>query len=126
MTALTDTMQISSAGMRAQGERMRIIAENVANAESTATTPGGAPYRRKTIEFQNVLNKELGVETVSVAKRGYDNSAFNKKYDPTHPAADAQGYVQYPNVNPIIEMMICVKLAVLMKQISMWCRYRNP
>ena len=103
--ALTDTLQIAAAGMTAQGERLKTVAENIANAESTSTTPGGAPYRRKTITFQNVLNKELGVETVSVAKHGFDPSPFNKKYDPSHPAADAQGYVQYPNVNPIIEMV---------------------
>ena len=102
---ITDTMQISAEGMRAQSERLRVVAENIANAESTSTEPGGAPYRRKLVIFQNVLNKELGIPTVKVAKRTTDMSAFNKKYDPTHPAADAQGYVLYPNVNPIVEMM---------------------
>jgi flagellar basal-body rod protein FlgC len=104
MTGLSDTLQISAAGMRAQGDRLRAIAENIANANSTATTPGGDPYRRKVVVFQNVLDKELGVQTVKVAKRTFDMSSFSKKYDPTHPAADEQGYVLYPNVNPIIEM----------------------
>jgi flagellar basal-body rod protein FlgC len=103
--ALTDTLQISAAGMRVQGDRLRVVAENIANAESTSTTPGGTPYRRKTISFENVLNKELGIQTVAISKRGVDMSPFNKKYDPSHPAADAQGYVQYPNVNTIVEMV---------------------
>lgn len=103
--ALTDTLAISAAGMRAQGDRLRVVAENIANADATATKPGAMPYRRKTVMFQNVLDKELGIKTVQVTSRGYDMSAFNKKYDPSHPAADAEGYVLYPNVNPIVEMM---------------------
>ena len=101
--ALTDTLQIAAAGMQAQGERLRVVAENIANAQSTATTPGADPYRRKTVTFQNVLDKQMGISKVTVVKRGVDMSAFNMKYDPSHPAADAQGYVKYPNVNPIIE-----------------------
>lgn len=102
---LEDTLQVAAAGMQAQGERLRIIAENIANADATGTTPGADPYRRKTVVFQNVLRKELGVQTVKIVKRGYDNAPFSKKYDPSHPAADDQGYVQYPNVNVIVEMM---------------------
>jgi flagellar basal-body rod protein FlgC len=105
MASLTDVLQVSSAGLRAQGDRMRVVAENIANADSTASTPGGAPYRRKLVVFQNMLDKETGMQMVKVAKRPLDQSPFVKKYDPSHPAADAQGYVQYPNVNPIIEMM---------------------
>src|SRR5579871_3364946 len=106
MSGLTNSlMQISAAGMRAQGERLKAVAENIANAGSTATTAGGEPYRRKLVVFQNVLNKELGMPTVKVVKRSYDPSDFVKKFDPTHPAADAQGYVLYPNVNMIVEMM---------------------
>lgn len=103
--SLGDTMMISAAGMRAQGDRLRVVAENMANANSSATTPGGEPYRRKVVIFQNVLNKEMGLDQVQV-KRGYDKSTpFNLKYDPSHPAANADGYVQYPNVNTITEMM---------------------
>jgi len=105
MASLADTLQISAAGMRAQSDRLRAVAENVANAESTAQVPGGDPYRRKVLVFENALNKELGIETVKIAKRTYDMSPFNRKYDPSHPMADAQGYVTYPNVNPIVEMM---------------------
>ena len=105
MAALVDTLQISAAGMRAQADRLRVVAENLATAESTSATPGGTPYRRKIVVFQNVLNKQLGIDTVSVGKRTEDQSPFQKKYEPTHPAADAQGYVLYPNVNSIVEMM---------------------
>ena len=102
---LSDSMEIASAGMKAQGDRLRVVAENLANVDSTGKTPNEQPYRRKVLVFNNVLNKELGINTVQVSKRTFDMSAFNKKYDPSHPAADAQGYVQYPNVNSIVEMM---------------------
>src|SRR5271156_2846018 len=105
MSGIKEALLISRAGMQAQGDRLRVVAENIANADSTATTPGGTPYRRKILVFQNVLNQELGIETVKVVKRTNDMSDFNKKYDPTHPAADAQGYVLYPNVNSLVEMM---------------------
>jgi len=105
MSGIKDALLISRAGMQAQGDRLRVVAENIANADSTATTPGGTPYRRKLVVFENMLNKELGVNTVKVTKRPLDQSPFIKKYDPSHPAADAQGYVQYPNVNTIVEMM---------------------
>lgn len=101
---IIDSMAISASGMRAQGDRLRVVAENMANANSTATTPDGAPYRRKIVLFQNVLNKEMGVEQVKV-KRALDASPFNLKYDPSHPAANGDGYVQMPNVNTITEMM---------------------
>lgn len=102
---LSDTLAIAAAGMKAQDDRLRVAAENIANAQSTGSSPGAAPYRRKTVVFQNVLDKEMGIETVKVVRRGTDPSDFNKKYDPSHPAADAQGYVLLPNVNPIVEMM---------------------
>jgi flagellar basal-body rod protein FlgC len=102
---LSDTLAIASAGMKAQGDRLRVVAENIANADSTGNTAGEMPYRRKTVIFQNTLDKELGINTVSVGKRGFDMSEFRKKYEPNHPAADAQGYVLYPNVNSIVEMM---------------------
>ncbi len=102
---LSDTLKIAAAGMKAQGDRLRVVAENIANADSTGMTPGAEPYRRKLIMFQNVLDKELGIESVKVVKRTYDMSDFEKKFDPNHPAADAQGYVLYPNINTIVEMM---------------------
>ncbi len=102
---LSDTLKIAAAGMRAQGDRLRVVAENIANAESTSSVPGGEPYRRKTVQFKNVLDRELGLETVKVATRGVDMSQFNRKFEPTHPAADEKGYVLYPNVSTLVEMM---------------------
>ncbi|TXH38035.1 MAG: flagellar basal body rod protein FlgC [Rhodospirillaceae bacterium] len=101
---LNDSLMIAAAGMRVQGERLRVISENLANADSVAETPGGDPYRRKTISFKNALNKELGLETVQVSKIGKDQSDFRKKYDPGNPAADKSGYVTLPNVNTLIEL----------------------
>lgn len=102
---LLNTMDISASGMKAQSDRLRIVSENIANAESVGTRPGEAPYRRKTISFDNHLDREIGAELVKTKKIGTDRSDFHRKYDPTHPAADNDGYVLYPNVNPIMEMM---------------------
>lgn len=104
-TDLNSVLGISSAGMAAQTTRLRVVAENVANQDSTGAKPGADPYRRKTVTFANGLNRALGVETVKVAKIGPDNSAFPLRYDPSHPAADANGYVKTPNVNSFIELM---------------------
>jgi flagellar basal-body rod protein FlgC len=105
MAGVVDAFLISGAGVRAQGDRLRVVAENIANADSTGQTPGAAPYRRKTITFKNVLDHQMNIEKVVVSGYGVDKSDFKKKYDPSHPAADAAGYVLYPNVNPIIEMV---------------------
>ena len=102
---LADSLKIAAAGMKAQGDRLRAVSENIANADSTSTVPGGEPYRRKVVIFKNALDKELGIETVKVDKRTLDMSEFTKKYEPNHPAANEQGYVLYPNVNTIVEMM---------------------
>lgn len=102
---LTDSLKISAAGMKAQGTRLRVIAENVANADSTAQTPEGTPYRRKVVTFGSELDRELGIELVEVSKVSTDRSALGRRYDPGHPAADENGYVQLPNVKPLIEMV---------------------
>ena len=102
---LSKAMKVAAAGMRVQGARMRVVAENLANADSTARVPGGEPYRRKTIAFENALDRGLGVELVRVARYGVDPSAPPLRHDPGHPAADADGYVRLPNVEPLIEMM---------------------
>ncbi|MET0439394.1 MAG: flagellar basal body rod protein FlgC [Devosia sp.] len=96
---------IAATGLHAQSARMRVIAENIANADSTASTPGGEPYRRRVPTFETVMNNELGGRVVSMGKLAYDQSDFNNRYEPGHPAADANGYVQYPNVNTLIETM---------------------
>jgi flagellar basal-body rod protein FlgC len=101
---LMESLMISAAGMRVQGQRLRVVAENLANADSVSEVPGGDPYRRKTISFKSALDRELGMDTVQVGKVGVDPSDFRMKYEPGNPAADAKGYVKLPNVNSLIEM----------------------
>ena len=105
MDDLISSLKISAAGMKVQGTRLRVISENLANADSLPTGPGKSPYRRKNIQFQNVLNRELGLNLVKVKKIGVDKSEFNRRFDPAHPAADEKGYVQTPNVKTLIEVM---------------------
>ena len=102
---INKAMEVSAAGMKAQGTRLKVIAENLANAGSTADSPGDLPYRRKLVTFKNALDRTLGVETVRVASVTVDRSDFQRRYDPSHPSADADGYVLFPNVNPMIETM---------------------
>lgn len=102
---LQDSMMISAAGLRAQSIRMRVIAENIANQDSISSGPGDMPYRRKIVNFKNMMDRALGVETVQVDKVTFDRSDFGQRYDPGHPAADASGYITTSNVNGMIEAM---------------------
>lgn len=101
---LEQSLMIAGSGMNVQSHRLRVIAENIANADSVGAV-GEDPYRRQVLVFKNELDKALGFETVKVAKRTYDMSDFNLKYDPSHPAADERGYIRTPNVNTIVEMV---------------------
>ncbi len=105
MTDMSSALKIAAAGMRAQSSRMRVIAENVANAGSTATGPDGQPYRRKIPVFAEELDRATGVRLVHMSKPIADTSKFRSVYDPGHPAADAKGFVKYPNVNSMVELM---------------------
>jgi flagellar basal-body rod protein FlgC len=98
------SMGIATSGLRAQAGRMRVISENIANADSTALTPGGDPYRRKVPTFSSELDRTLDAKTVALGKIRPDNSPFRVKYEPSNPAADAAGNVKLPNVNGLIEM----------------------
>jgi len=100
----TRSMGIATSGLRAQAGRMRVISENIANADSTGTSPGADPYRRKIPTFVSQLNRALDAKTVALGKIAPDNSDFRTKYEPSNPAADQNGYVKYPNVNPMVEM----------------------
>ena len=102
---LTDVMKISASGMRAQSARLKIIAQNIANAESTSTAPGGEPYRRKTITFSEHLDRKTDSTVAVISDLGEDPSRFKRIFDPKHPAANEQGYVLYPNVNTMIESL---------------------
>lgn len=102
---LTLSADIAASGMKAQAERLKVISQNMANVDSVSAEPGGEPYRRQVVSFQNYVDQETGAQKVRVDKIVKDMSPFEKKYDPNHPAADAQGYVSLPNVNTLVEMM---------------------
>ncbi len=102
---LETSLKIAAAGMHAQSARLRVTSENLANAQSTAQTPGGDPYRRKTISFANVLDRAIGAELVEIRRYGIDRAPFELRFEPSHPAADDKGYVKYPNVSPLVELM---------------------
>jgi flagellar basal-body rod protein FlgC len=99
------SLKIAGSGLRAQSGRMRVIAENIANAESTARSPGGEPYRRKVPTFGSKFDRELQANLVSVGRVAVDQSDFKTRYEPGHPAADAGGYVKYPNVDSLVEQV---------------------
>jgi flagellar basal-body rod protein FlgC len=97
---------ISASGMKAQGDRLRVIAQNIANADTAANTPTEEPYRRKTITFRNTMDKELGAEIVRSDRISEDmKTQFRLKFMPDHPGADDNGYVRLPNINTLIETM---------------------
>ena len=106
MSDLWNAMTISSMGMKAQGTRIRVISENIANADTAANTPTSKPFTRQTITFKNSLDKEINSDVVSVDKIRDDTSVpYPVKYMPGHPGADANGYVRMPNVNSMVEVM---------------------
>ncbi len=102
---LERALRISAAGMTAQAARLRVVAENIANRDSTGESPGADPYRRKTIAFGARVDRALGAEVVEVRRVGRDQGEFPTRFDPSHPAADANGYVRTPNVNSLVENM---------------------
>jgi flagellar basal-body rod protein FlgC len=102
---LTKALEVSASGMTAQSARLRVIAENLANQDTTGSTPGAEPYRRKTVTFEDTIDRTTGAPQLRVKSVGRDKSPFPQKYDPSHPAADARGYVQTPNVNSFVEVM---------------------
>jgi flagellar basal-body rod protein FlgC len=102
---LDRALRISAAGMAAQSSRLRVVAENLANRDSTGESPGADPYRRRSVSFANRLDRAMGVETVGVSRIGTVPGEFPTRYEPGHPAADARGYVKTPNVDSLVEVM---------------------
>jgi|TARA_R110000850_G_scaffold6349_7_gene24895 flagellar basal-body rod protein FlgC len=102
--SLSKISATAASGMRAQGDRLRIVSENLANSSSTSQVAGGDPYRRKTISFESVMDPKTGAAIVQAATVDRDQTDFTLRYDPSHPAADENGYIKMPNVNPLIEM----------------------
>lgn len=101
---LTAAMKTAASGLEAQSTRLRIVSENMANSQATATEPGGDPYQRKTIAFSSELDAITGASMVRVESVGRDTSGFSVEYDPSHSAADENGMVKLPNVNILVEM----------------------
>jgi flagellar basal-body rod protein FlgC len=98
------SIAIAASGLRAQSGRMKVIAENIANADSTASAPGGEPYRRKVATFKSEIDKALEAPVVALGPVRTDPSEFRVKHEPGHPNADQNGNVKYPNVNSLVEM----------------------
>ncbi|MDX1730808.1 MAG: flagellar basal body rod protein FlgC [Aurantimonas coralicida] len=101
---LLSSLKIAASGVQAQSTRMRIVSENIANAQTTGTTPGSDPYQRKMVSFQSELDRVSGAQMVSVDKVGRDDTPFILESDPGNPAANADGYVKMPNVRMLVEM----------------------
>ena len=99
------SIAIAASGLRAQAGRMRVISENIANADSTAPTSGAEPYRRKMATFKSEVDRALNARLVALGGTKTDPSEFRTKHEPGHPAADQNGNVKYPNVNSLVEMM---------------------
>jgi flagellar basal-body rod protein FlgC len=102
---LMKSIQVAVSGLKAQSGRMRVISENIANADSVPQNPNADPYRRKIPTFERRFDRELEAETVRLGKIGRDQKAFQTRLEPGHPAADRNGYVKIPNVNSTIESM---------------------
>ena len=104
MSDFSTSSQIAAGGLHAQSARMRVIAENLANADSAAKTPDEEPYRRRIPTFSAVFDREMDAYNVKVGRMILDQSEFDKRYEPGHPAANEAGFVNYPNVSSLIEL----------------------
>jgi flagellar basal-body rod protein FlgC len=101
---LQASVRIATSGLDAQSTRLRVVAENLANANSIGRMAGAEPYRRKTVTFDSALDAESGSRLVNVKEYGFDSSPYRVEHDPGHPSADPNGNVRMPNVNMLVEM----------------------
>lgn len=104
MDPLLSIMRTASSGLQSQSMRLKVVSENLANMDSTGTTPGADPYRRKLVTFEQTLDEATGAQMVGIDRIIRDQKPFRTEYDPGHPAADASGYVKRPNVEMMLEM----------------------
>jgi flagellar basal-body rod protein FlgC len=102
---LIRSISIAASGLKAESGRMRVIAENLANADSTSPSAGGDPYRRKVPTFTSEFDSDLDAHVVGLGRIRRDTSPFRTVYEPGNPSADATGTVKMPNVNPLVEQM---------------------
>lgn len=98
------SMKVAASGLEAQSRRMLVVSENLANASSTGKTPGAEPYTRKTVSFESALDDASGANLVQVDRVDTDKKPYRIEYDPSHPAADADGNVKLPNVDMLVEL----------------------
>lgn len=105
MNDFSSSLKIAATGLHAQTARMRVIAENLANADSAGKTPEEEPYRRRIPTFKAMFDAEVGGTTVKIGRVAFDQSEFDSRFEPGHPAADEHGYVRYPNIDSLIETM---------------------
>jgi flagellar basal-body rod protein FlgC len=101
---LQTALHIAASGLQAQSMRLRVISENIANAQSTGSTPGAVPYTRQTVSFESEMDRTLGANLVEVKSIGVDSTPFRLERDPGNPAADENGMVKMPNVDVLVEL----------------------
>lgn len=101
---LQTALHIAASGLQAQSMRLRVVSENIANAQSTGSTPGAAPYARQTVSFESEMDRTLGANLVEVKSIGVDSAPFKLERDPGNPAADENGMVKMPNVDVLVEL----------------------
>lgn len=101
---LAATFRIAASGLEAQSTRLRVVSENIANADSTASIPGGDPYRRKLVSFESTFDRALEARLVKLKRITDDERPFRMQHDPAHPAADEKGVVKLPNVDMLVEL----------------------
>ncbi|HEY1782041.1 MAG TPA: flagellar basal body rod protein FlgC [Roseiarcus sp.] len=102
--SLETSLRIAASGLQAQSARLRVVSQNIANAQSTGSTPGSDPYTRQTVSFESELDRTLGANLVQVKSIGVDPSPFKLQHDPGNPAADENGMVKMPNVDVLMEL----------------------
>src|SRR5579871_3075170 len=104
--SLQTSLRIAASGLQAQSTRLRVVSQNIANAQSTGSTPGSDPYARQTVSFESEMDRTLGANLVQVKSIGVDSSPFKLQRDPGNPAADENGMVKMPNVDVLMELEI--------------------
>jgi flagellar basal-body rod protein FlgC len=104
-SGLFQSMKISLAGLQTQVARLKAVASNLANYKTTGSSPTENPYTRQLVTFKNTLDRTEGIKRVSVKRVVKDKTEYETRHEPGHPAADEKGYVKYPNVNRLVEIM---------------------